>query len=292
VTTTTSSTGAADDTTAVVAGAPSGPPDGMRAPSDLHGPGQRRLHRHLFRVLVGRQLRLRSKRSLIGVAWPLVAPLFLLVLYGYLFSTVFSVPIDEYRIYLFAGLLPWTFFVQAVHDSLQSISQEADLVRRAPMPVHQLPLARVAVMAIPFAIQLVVFLGIVAAVGPGLDPTLLPLLVAPVVATVLLVAAAAMLLALIDVYNRDLRYVLNNLLTVWFFLTPIVYHERMTSGPLRAVTAVDPMSWVIGQFQDVIHAGAIDQPWTYLAVPLVAAGIFVGAWLLFRRWSVDLAKQV
>ena len=247
----------------------------------------------LLTTLVERQLRLRAKRSLVGVVWPLTAPVFLYFLYRFVFGSVFDVPVDHFGVYLFAGLLPWTFLVQSMHDSLQSISFEPELVRRAPFPYHYLPLARVAVMALPFAVQLVVFtiVAIVATDAP-IDPALLPALAVPVASLFLLVGALAMVISLVDVFNRDLRYVLNNLLTIWFFLVPIVYDRAMVSDAVRTATAADPMRWIVGQFRDVLHEGRIDDPAAHLVTLAVCALVFVGAAALFRRGSVDLAKDV
>ena len=105
--------------------------------------------------------------------------------------------------------------------------------------------------------MLLVGFSIVAATSvPGLDLRLFPLLVVPVASVLLLVAALAALLALVDVFNRDLRYVLHNLLTVWFFLIPIVYDRRMVDGWVHTVTTLDPMRAVVGQFRAVAVRGA------------------------------------
>jgi ABC-type polysaccharide/polyol phosphate export permease len=249
--------------------------------------------RELLLTLVERQVRLRTKRSFMGVLWPLLAPLFLFVLYRFVFGSVFRAPVDDYGAYLFAGLLPWTFLVQAVHDALQSISFEPDLVRRAPFPHHLLPLSRVVVMAVPFLVLLAGFVAHLALFDDrGLDLGVLPALALPLASLVLLVSAAAMLLSLLDVFNRDLRYVLQNLFTVWFFLVPIVYHHRMVSDRVRTVTAVDPMRWIIEQFRDVLYHGRVDG---FLAPSLTlaaCAALFLLALVAFGRLSSDIAKEV
>lgn len=247
--------------------------------------------RELFATLVERQLRLRAKRTVFGVVWPFLAPLFLFVLYRYVFGSVFEVRLEHYGIYLFCGLLPWTFLVQAVHDSLQSISLEPDLVRRAPMPHQLLPLARVVSMGIPFLGLLFVFV-VVVALGDTFEPALLPLLVLPVASTLLLVGALSVLLALVDVFNRDLRYVLHNLLTVWFFLVPIVYHPRMTSDLVRTASVVDPMRHVIAGYRDVLYEGSVADPWRHVLTLLGCAAAFLVALSVFRHSSADLAKDV
>jgi ABC-2 type transport system permease protein/lipopolysaccharide transport system permease protein len=247
----------------------------------------------LLRTLVERQVRLRSKRSVFGVAWPLAAPLFLLGLYLVVFGSVFDVPVDHYGIYLFAGLLPWTFLVQASHDALQSISFEPDLVRRAPLPYHYLPLARVAVMAIPFLVLLTAFV-VYVLVGDDVPvrAALLPVLALPLASVVLLVATIAMLLALLDVFSRDLRYVLHNVLTVWFFLVPIVYSRRMMSDRMRTFTAADPMRRIVDQFRDVLYDGKVESLLPHVATLAACAAAFVVGLTLFRRLAVDLAKDV
>jgi ABC-type polysaccharide/polyol phosphate export permease len=261
-------------------------------PAGLLGLGDLARHRELFLTLVERQLRLRAKRAVFGIIWPFCAPLFLFALYRFVFGSVFDVTVEHYGIYLFCGLLPWTFLVQAVHDALQSISFEPDLVRRAPMPYQLLPLARVTAMALPFLGLLAGFVVVVATTDAPFDPLLLPVLVLPVASTLLLVAGLALLLALVDVFNRDLRYVLHNLLTVWFFLVPIVYHPRMTSELVRQVSVLDPVRHIVAGYRAVLYEGAVDQVWGQVATLLGCVAFFLLALAVFRRSSVDLAKDV
>jgi ABC-type polysaccharide/polyol phosphate export permease len=266
------------------------------APAGLVGSladGLRQLvsRRETLRALVERQLLLRRKRAVLGVVWPLLAPLFLLALYSFVFRAVFDVPIARYPAYLFAGLLPWTFLVTSLHQALQSISLEADLVRRARFPHEHLPLAAVAVNLPAFGVLLAGFVGCLAVAG-DLEWRLLPVLALPTAALLLLVSALAMLIALVDVYNRDLRLVLNNLLTVWFFLVPIVYRQDMVPDPLRVLRSVDPMNMIVGQFRYVLYQGEVLRPAHVVLMLLVCAGVFLLSLAVFRRLSGDLAKDV
>lgn len=247
--------------------------------------------RELLATLVERQVRLRAKRSLFGVVWPLLAPALLYAIYLAIFGSVFDVPVEDYWAYLLAGLLPWTFLVQSIHDSLQSISFEPELVRRAPFPHELLPLSRVVVMAVPFAVHLVVAI-VAIAVWRGLEPTALPWLAVPVVAVLAITAALSMLVALVDVFNRDLRYVLNNVLTVWFFLMPILYTSGMRSTWLDGLTRFDPMRVVVEQFHAVLYDGDVGPLWRSALLLVVSLGLFGLALVAFRRGAVDLAQDV
>lgn len=267
-----------------------GGPAGLLRPL---GEGLRDLvvRRETLYALVVRQMALRKSRTVLGLVWPLSAPLFLLALYSFVFGAVFDVQVRDYPVYLFAGLLPWTFLVMSLHHGLQSISLESDLVRRAPIPYEQLPLSAVAVNLVPFGVLLLGFVVYLAAVG-DLAFRLLPVLVLPVTALVLFVAALAMLVALVDVYNRDLRMVLNNLLTVWFFLVPIVYRQDMVPEPLLVLRSVDPMNMIVGQFRYVLYHGTVFRPAHVALMVLVSAALFLFSLATFRRSSRHLARAV
>ena len=253
--------------------------------SDLRRSGE------LFLALVERQLRARAKRTWMGVVWPIVSPAFLLFLYVFVFQSVFNVPIEHYGWYLFAALLPWTFLVQALGAGLTSLALEPELIRRAPFAYELIPLASVAVMAVYFLISLVVFIGYLALFG-HLVWSVLPAILLPVIAVLLLVSAITLLLSLVDVYNRDLRQLLNNLLTIWFFLVPIVYRPNMTPSKLKVLRSIDPMNLTIGQFRDVLYYGHLSHP-NHMAIMLaVSAGAFAVALVVFRRLAVNLPKDV
>ena len=262
--------------------APAGAVAGLR---DLVG------RRSVLLALIRRQMWLRRKRAVFGLLWPLTAPLFLLALYSFIFDRVFDVPVRDYPVYLFAGLLPWTFMVQAVHQSLQSITAEADLIRRAPFPHEHLPLSIVGIHLLPFGALLTGFVAYVAVKG-DLRWDLVPVLALPVVALVMLTSAMAMILSLIDVYNRDLRQILHNVFTVWFFLVPIVYRPDMVEGPLRSLRSIDPMNMIVGQFRYVLYHGHVFRPTHVVLMMLVASATFVVSLGIFRRASRNLAKEL
>jgi homopolymeric O-antigen transport system permease protein len=248
-------------------------------------------HRKLLWVLIVRQLRIRSKRSLVGIIWPFSAPFFLLGLYAFVFGSIFDVPIDRYPIYLFAGLLPWTFLTQTLGSSVSSISVEPELIRRGKFPYELLPVAVVSVMSIYFLITLTGFVAYLAIAGE-LNFSVLPFIFAPVLCVYLFVGALSVLLALIDVYNRDLRLVLANMLTIWFFLVPIVYHQQALGEGLQFLQSVDPANLIVGQFRDVLYYGSI----SHLGHMFELLGICLLTWLvcleLFRRHDPRLPKEV
>jgi ABC-type polysaccharide/polyol phosphate export permease len=259
--------------------------------ADASARAARRRSIELFVTLVERDLRLRAKRTAFGMVWPLAAPVFLLVLYVYVFRRVFDVPIDDYPAFLFAGLLPWTFLAQSLGKSIQSISRHPDLVRRSRFEYELLPLASVTASGVFFLLTLAGFV-VHLAIGRGLVLHLLPVLVLPVVALWLLVGAISVVLSLVDVYNRDLRSVLGNILTVWFFIVPIVYRQEMAPRSMQFLRSIDPMNMIVGQFRAVLYHGRIARPAHVVLMLATCVAVFVVSIVAFRRWSPSLPRDV
>lgn len=247
--------------------------------------------RELLFTLIERQLRMRAKRAGYGILWPIIAPLFLLGLYAFVFQRVFNVPLRHYPVFLFAGLLPWSFLAQTLPAASGSLALDAELIRRTPFRHELLPIAVVGVMTIPFTITLGGFVTYLALNG-FLSYRLLPALVLPVVSLVLFVSGLAMLLATIDVRNRVVRNLLGNALTVWFFLVPIVYRPEMARGRLKWLRSLDPMNMIVGEFRDVLFWQRLSRPFHMFLMGILSAGFFLVALAAFRRLNRDLPKYV
>jgi lipopolysaccharide transport system permease protein len=246
--------------------------------------------RDLFVILVERQLLLRAKRAWMGTVWPVIAPGFLLLLYTFVFRRVFNVPIERYPEFLLCGLLPWAFLAQTLGKTISSLSLEPEILRKGPFHYELLPMATVASHALNFLIALVIFLAYLALTG-RLEYALLPVVAIPVAALLLLVAALSLLVALVDVYNHDLRQVLNNLLTIWFFFVPIVYRPEMAPETVRNLQSLDPMGMIVEQFRAILYHGAITNWGRLVATLLLCVVLFSLALAWFRRFSRDLPKD-
>jgi lipopolysaccharide transport system permease protein len=247
--------------------------------------------RDIYLTLVERQLRLRTKRSWISTAWPVLAPFFLMFLYVFVFKRVFNVPIERYPEYLLCGLLPWVFLSQTLSKSTAAVSTEGDILRKTRFPYELLTMSTVTVQAVNFVLTLGIFLTYLAVVG-DLPYATLPALAFPLLALLLLVTSVAMILGLVDVYNHDLRQVLGNLLTIWFFLVPIVYRPRMAPESVARLQSIDPANLIVNQFRAVLYRGQIGEPVDLVVMFALCAGLFVVCLHVFRRYSRSVAKDV
>lgn len=255
----------------------------------IAGPGINRVD--LARVLLARQLRLVAKRTVFGVVLPIVIPVILFVLYTFVFHTIFKTGIPRYAVYLFAGLLPWTYLSQTLGRSVTSISNEAELVRRARFPYAYLTLACTGAGLVFLLVTLLGFVIVLAATG-HLYASLLPFLVLPVVALYLFVSGVSLALALIDVHNRDLRQLLSNIITIWFFAVPVVYTQSTLSRHLGVLVNDDPVSFIVGEFREVLYWGHLASPGHTAIMMTICGGFFLVCLLVFLRAERGLAKDV
>jgi lipopolysaccharide transport system permease protein len=247
--------------------------------------------RDLAVTLVERQIRLRGKRSWLATVWPVMAPFILMALYVFVFKRVFNVPIERYPEYLLAGLLPWVFLQQTLPKAMASISAEADLVRKAPFEYELLPLSMVVSQVYNILITIVIFI-LYLSIFSEINLAVLPFLVFPLFAIFMLVSGLSMLLALVDVYNHDMRWVLGNVLTMWFLLIPILYRPNMVPAAIEAVQSWEPVGLVVGQFRAVLYKGEIDEPFKLVLMVILSIAVFLVALSVFRRFSTQLPKDV
>jgi lipopolysaccharide transport system permease protein len=251
----------------------------------------RKQQRDLFITLVERQFRLRGKRAVISGVWPLLAPLVLLGLYGLVFSSIFAVDLPRYGEFVFAGLLPWSLVAQGLGAGATSLAAEPELIRRVRFPYEFLPMSVIACLAVFFLVDLVGFVAYLAITG-AVVVEILPLLIVPTIALVALVMSLATVISLADVYNRDVRVLLANALTVWFFLLPVLYSRQMAGERLQFLRSIDPMNMIIGQYRDILYYGQVPEPSRQIAM-LVVCLTFSGACLaVFRRCSPNLPRDV
>lgn len=242
-------------------------------------------------ALLERQFRLRAKRSRLSTVWPVVAPFSLALLYSFIFKRVFEVAIPDYTIFLLCGLLPWTFLTQCLGKTILSITTELDLVRSLPFRIELLPLSTALSQAVNFLITLAVFLVYVGVTGT-LHLGVLPAVVLPLLAVIVLAGSLSMIVALIDVYNRDLRIVIGNLLMIWFFLIPILYTQPMAPRRFSFLQSVDPMNLIIGQFRAVLYFGRIERPAHMAWMVILSTALFAVCLALFRRFSKHVAEDL
>jgi len=241
-------------------------------------------YRELLYFLTWRDVKVRYKQTVLGVAWAVIQPVMATVVFVVFFgklaglSQFTAVP---YPVFVYAGILPWTFFAEAVSQSSQSLITSSNLLTKVYFPRLIVPAASVAGLLVDLAISLVVMGGLLVAYGvrPGPSLVLLPLLV---IATVLTTLGVGTLLAALTVAYRDFRYVVPFLLQIWLFASPVVYGFEKVPSRWQLVYALNPMAGIIDGYRSSLVGEPLRGACLGVSIA-VAAILFLVGTAYFRR---------
>ncbi|MGE0103427.1 MAG: ABC transporter permease [Blastocatellales bacterium] len=253
-------------------------------------------YRELFYFLTWRDIKVRYKQTALGAAWAIIQPLFTMLLFTLLFGRLAGLPSDNipYPLFAFAGLLPWTFFSNAISNSGNSLVGSSHLITKVYFPRVIIPAASVLAGLVDFcfAFAVMAILMVIYRVVPGPYFLLLPFLVA---LTTLLAFGVGMWLSALNVRFRDIRYVIPFLIQFWMFATPIIYPASMMPERYRPLLALNPMTGIIEGYRVALLGGVNGAPvnWASLgASAVITVVILVYASWDFRRMEKSFADIV
>lgn len=247
--------------------------------------------RELALTLALRDLKVRYKQTVLGLTWVILQPLAAVLIFTVVFGHLADVPSDSlpYAVFVYSGLVLWTYFSGALTSVAQSLVQNRDLVTKTYFPTLVAPLA----LVMPGLVDLVVSLAVVAVVmavygvAPGPALVLLPFWV---LACILVVVAAGLWLSALNVQYRDVRYTMTFLLQVWMFVSPVVYASTLVAGGWEYLYALNPMATVLTGFRWSLAGGPAPGPEALvsLAVVLVSLGTGLVYFLRAERRFADV----
>jgi ABC-type polysaccharide/polyol phosphate export permease len=254
-------------------------------------------YRQLLAALTARDLKARYRGSALGYFWSLANPLLLLGVYTLVFTKFFPQQLMQpYPLFLFAGILPWTFFSAATLEATNSISANAGLIKKVMFPAEALPLVVVLSHLVHFVLAIPIMLvALIAFTLAGKAHVGWPLLVAPLVMLLqtCFVAGIALMVSSAAVLFRDLRDIVTNLMQLGFFVTPIIYPvDRIASYPLRALLRLNPMTPFVVSYQDIFFLGTLPRPIDAMLMVVYALGSLALGFTVFERLRDSLAEAI
>lgn len=248
-------------------------------------------YRDLVLELVRRELKVRYRRSTVGFLWTMLQPLLTMIVMHLVFSSLFRFQVDNYPVYVLAGILFWNFFSQSIIASMNSLRGNAGLIQKVPVPKAVFPIATVLSGLVNLTFALVPLLGLLVVTGHPLRPALLFLPIAILIAAVFTLGAG-LLLSPTSVFFVDIVEMVSVALTLLMYLTPIFYPMAIVPEPWRAVVRFNPIRSVLEVFRDPIYFGKVP-PLAHLAVAAgVAALVLVLGIAAFRKSSARIAFYV
>lgn len=249
-------------------------------------------YRELLYFLTWRDLKVRYKQTVFGVAWAIIQPLFTMIVFSLFFGKLAKVPSDDlpYPIFSYAALLPWNLFASSLGQSSNSLVNSANLIKKIYFPRLVIPLSSVLSGVIDFAIAFAVLLGMM--VYYNIRPTpaiwLLPFFL---LLTLIAALGVGVWLSALNVEFRDVRYVIPFLTQFWLFATPVAYPSSLLAGGWRILYGVNPMAGVVEGFRWALLG--TQPPSAMIGVSaLISLAILASGVLYFRRMEKSFADLV
>ena len=249
-------------------------------------------YRELLYFLTWRDIKVRYKQTLMGALWVVIQPLsqmflFTLVLHRFAGLSACETP---YPLFVFTGLLLWTFFSNAVANSTHSLISNTNLITKVYFPRVFIPAAAVAAGVLDLAIASVVLVGLVVYYGvtPGWHLLLLPAFVA---LAILLALGVGMLNSAMTVKYRDLRHALPFLLQLWLFATPVVYPADVLQGAWRELLRFNPMTGIVEGFRAALTGADFDERAVIIAIVETLFALAF-SFYIFRRTEESFADVI
>jgi lipopolysaccharide transport system permease protein len=237
----------------------------------------------LFSTLVSRDLKIRYKQTVLGVAWAVLQPLSTMLVFWFTFGFVLGVKSEgvPYPLFVFAGLVPWTFFTNGVNNASNSLLQHQNLLTKIYFPRLYVPAAAVGGSLVDMGIGMTMFLVLMPIFGfmPGWGLLALPLMVLMAFAATL---GLGLILAAATVLYRDLRFVIPFGISLLLYLSPVIFRIDKIARPLQYVAALNPMYGIINGFRSSILGDPWDLP-TLLVSLVMTIGLLTFGMFFFRK---------
>lgn len=249
-------------------------------------------YKYLLGQLALRDIRSRYKQSIIGYAWVLINPLIQLLIYSFVFSVIFRFPTGNipYSIFLFVGLLPWIYFQTTLSTATLVLVDNANLLKKVYFPREVLPYSVILAKAVDFffaSLLLIVFM-----VFYHVPFSLSIIYVVPLlVIQIILMTGISFFISAANLFYRDIQYVVNLLLFMWMFLTPIVYPLSLVPRNYVWLYKLNPMVGIIEGYRSALFNFSFDAG-TILWSALISLLVFITGFLFFKKGEKVFADIV
>jgi ABC-type polysaccharide/polyol phosphate export permease len=248
-------------------------------------------YRDLVVQLVARDIKVRYKRSVLGVGWTMLNPLLMMVVLTLVFSHLWRFEVPYYPVYLLSAMVLWSFFAQSTTAAMSQLLWGGALLNTIYVPRAAFALAAIGAGLVNLVLSLVPLAVIMLATGVPLTLALLWLPV-PIVLTALFALGVGLLLSALAVGFRDLVDMYQILLTAWYFLTPIIYPPQLLPEDERWWLLLNPMYYLVEAFRAPIYSGTIGEPATLVAATAIALAALAIGWWVFAARTDDIGYRL
>ncbi len=248
-------------------------------------------YRSLIAQLVARDIKVRYKRSVLGVAWTMLNPLAMMLVLTFVFSHLFRATVPHYPVYLLSALVLWNLFAQSTTAAMSHLLWGGSLLSRIYVPRTLFAFAAVGTGLVNLALSLIPLIAIMAVTGVPLKVAFL-LIPVPVVLAAMFSLGVGLLMSTLAASFPDVVEMYQVLLTAWYFLTPILYPKTILPETLRWWLNLNPMYHFVEAFRAPIYAGWPAGLHTLAAASVAAIAVLLLGWVTFTSRADEIAYRV
>lgn len=231
-------------------------------------------YKYLIWILSFKELKIQYRGSYLGFFWSLMNPLLLLIIYTFLYVVVFHNPVKTYAVYLFCGLLPYSWLQSSIIVGTSSISNASSLVSKSLLPPEIIVFSKVGAYFLNFMLSLPVLIIFILLFKVRIG---FPLVYFPLLALIefFLTAGITLFLSALNVFYRDIQFIIMNLMTFLFFSLPIMYFDSNLPLKIRHIIYLDPIAYLMKCFQDIFYFNIFPSPFYILGVLLISMLFYI-----------------
>jgi ABC-type polysaccharide/polyol phosphate export permease len=247
-------------------------------------------YRNLVVEMAIRDIKIRYKRSVLGVFWTMLAPLLNMIALTLVFSALLKQQIANYPVYYLSGSLFWTFFAQTTSSTASTTREANDITKRVFLPRSVFVAASVAVGLVNLALSVIPLLVILLVMGFPLHPTWLFFPISVLVLSLFTAGVGFILFTLASRFS-DVREMYLVFVQTWFFLTPIVYHASIVPARFRYALWFNPMYYLIQTARRPMYEGVLPEAKFFVPSVAISLATLLIGWIYFCRHADEYAFQ-
>ncbi len=248
-------------------------------------------YRHMLATLVKQDINGRYKGSVFGFLWTLLNPLFMLAIYAVVFQFVFRADIEHYPIYLFICLMPWNAFNNMIMIGTSCVSNNSSILKKVYFPREVLPLSVIISNTIQYFFSLVIiFIALlISGVGISWFVVFLPIVI---LVQITLALGLVLILCAINVYIRDVQYMMAPIMMIWMYASPILYTATMVPEKWQKLYNLNPLVSILQGYKDILYFKQLPDFKSLGVVFLGSLILCVIGYLVFNKLQKHFAEEV
>lgn len=248
-------------------------------------------YRELLKSNIKKEIRGKYKGSFLGILWSFLNPLLTVAVYAIVFPYIMRVKTDNYLIFLICGVIPWTFFTTAINQGMITIRTNAGIVKKVYFPREILPISVVMSALVNFFISCIIILIFCIVGGVGISWHLLLL---PVVAIIQFCLTLGLVLGLsaINIYIKDTEYIVQFLINMLFYGTPILYTATLFPKSLQWILYLNPMTHIIDAYRNIFMYHQMIGLNSFIYMVGISLIILIIGLLVFRKLEKGFAEEL